>query len=277
MNQLTTAKRAQIAAALVEGNSIRAIVRMTGAAKNTVIKLLVDLGKACAAYQDAAMRDLPCKRLQCDEIWCFVYAKSKNVPESMACDPSVGDVWTWTAIDADTKLIPSWMLGGRDAGTGEMFMRGLASRLVNRVQLTTDGHTAHLSAVEGAFGDDIDYAMLIKLYGGDSNPRKPETDYSPGECNGSRQIAITGEPKAEYVSTSYAERQNLRMRMSMRRYARLTNAFSKKVENLAHAVAFHFMYYNYCRKHRSINMTPAQAGGLADHRWSIEEILALLD
>ncbi len=277
MNQLSTEKRAMIVRCLVEGNSIRATVRMTGAAKNTVVKLLRDLGQACSEYQDRALRNLPCKRLQVDEIWSFVYAKARNVPASMATDPSVGDVWTWVAIDADTKLVPTYMLGGRDAGTARAFMQDLAGRLSERVQLTSDGHQAYLSAVDAAFGENIDYAMLVKLYGPDGNPSKPESKYSPGKCNGSKKHKIKGNPDREHVSTSYAERQNLTMRMSMRRFTRLTNAFSKKAENLAHAVSLHFMHYNFCRKHQTINKTPAQAAGVADHRWTIEELVGLLD
>ena len=277
MNKLSTSKRVQIIAALVEGCSIRATCRITGAAKNTVSKLLCDVGAACERYQDRDMRNLPCTRLECDEIWSFVYAKAKNVPYAKITDAGIGDMWTWIAICADTKLVPTWWIGGRDAGTAERFMRNLAGRLANRVQLTTDGHQPYLKAVESAFGDNIDFAMLVKLYGPDGNDRKPESKYSPGKCNGSRRHRIKGQPVYEHVSTSYAERQNLTMRMSMRRFTRLTNAFSKKVENLGHAVALHFMHYNYCRKHMSINKTPAQAAGLTDHRWKIEEIIALLD
>jgi len=277
MNKLSTAKRTQILAALVEGNSIRATCRMTGAAKNTVVKLLRDAGRVCEAYQDQHLHDLPCKRIQVDEIWSFVYSKAKNVPESKQCDPGVGDVWTWVGIDADTKLVPTWLVGGRDARAAQRFLTDLADRLANRVQLTSDGHNAYLSAVDAAFGNDIDYAMLVKLYGQDSNPSKPEARYSPGKCNGSRRFKIKGDPAQEHVSTSYIERQNLTMRMGMRRFTRLTNGFSKKIENLACAVALHFMYYNFARKHISLgNMTPAMAAGVADHRWSIEEIVALI-
>lgn len=277
MNQLSRERRKAVVAALVEGNSIRATVRMTGVAKNTVIKLLCDLGRVCSDYMDQNMRNLPCKRIECDEIWSFCYCKGKNVPADRRCDPTVGDIWTWTAIDADTKLVPSWMLGGRDAGTGKAFMDDLAGRLAKRVQLTTDGHSAYLNAVDEAFGDNIDYAMLIKLYGPDSNPRKPETKYSPGRVNGSRRVKIVGDPKPKHVSTSYAERQNLSMRMSMRRFTRLTNGFSKKLANLGHAVALYFMHYNYCWRHQTLGKTPAQAAGLSDHAWSIEELIGLLD
>lgn len=276
MNQLSTEKRTRIVAALVEGNSIRATCRMTGAAKNTVTKLLCDLGRASSKYMDLHMRNLPCRRLECDEIWSFVYCKNKNVPDSKAMDPHVGDMWTWTAICADTKLVPSFWIGGRDAGTARDFMLDLASRLSHRVQLTTDGHQPYLSAVDEAFGNDIDYAMLVKLYGPDASGKGPERKYSPGRCNGRRKHKITGNPIQKNVSTSYAERLNLTTRISIRRFTRLTNAFSKKVENLVHAVSLHFMHYNYCRKHQTIAQTPAQAAGIADHQWSIEEIVALL-
>jgi len=250
---------------------------MTGAAKNTVTKLLCDLGKACSFYMDREMRNLSCLRLECDEIWSFVYCKNKNVPVSKASDAGVGDVWTWTAICADTKLVPSFMVGGRDAGAARDFMNDLAGRLAYRVQLTTDGNSVYLMAVEEAFGDDIDYAILQKIYGTDANYKRPETRYSPAKVNGIRRRTIIGKPNRKHVSTSYVERNNLTMRMSIRRFTRLTNAFSKKLENLTHAVALHFMHYNYCWKHQTIKMTPAQAAGIADHRWSIEEIIGLLD
>lgn len=276
MNKLSTEKRVRVIAALVEGNSIRATVRMTGVAKNTVIKLLCDLGRACSDYQDRTLRNLSCARIQVDEIWSFVYAKAKNMPANKSCEPGVGDVWTWVAIDADTKLVPSYMLGGRDAGAATRFLRDLASRLSHRVQLTSDGHAAYLNAVHDAFGEDIDYSVVIKLYGSDHNPNKPETKYSPGKCNGSRHLKILGNPDRKHVSTSYVERNNLTMRMSMRRFTRLTNAFSKKVENLVHAVSLHFMHYNFCQKHQTLGMTPAEAAGVADHRWTIEELIGLL-
>ncbi|MGD2110510.1 MAG: IS1 family transposase [Phycisphaerae bacterium] len=277
MNQLSTERRKAIVAALVEGNSIRATCRMTGVAKNTVVKLLCDLGAACSVYMDAHMRNLSCRTLQVDEIWSFVYAKQKNVPIEKALEGGVGDVWTWVAIDAETKLVPSYVVGDRGSRTARQFMHDLASRLAHRVQLTSDGHNAYLNAVDSAFGDDIDYAMLQKLYGEDGNPKRPETKYSPGKVNGTRRRKVTGDPNPKLVSTSYAERQNLTMRMSMRRFTRLTKAFSKKITNLAHAVSLHFMHYNYCRKHQSLKMTPAQAAGISDHTWTIEELLSLLD
>lgn len=276
MNRLSSDKRKQIVAALVEGNSIRATCRMTGAAKNTVVKLLRELGQVYLDYQDRTLRNLPCKRLQCDEIWSFCYAKAKNVPASKRMDPWVGDVWTWTAIDADTKLVPCWMIGGRDAGAAYAFMRDLAGRLASRVQLTTDGHSPYLLAVPAAFGNEIDYAQLVKLYGPSGNDKAPETRYSPGECNGSRKARISGNPDPKHVSTSYAERNNLTIRMSMRRFTRLTNAFSKKAENLYYALAIHFMHYNFCRKHKTLGTTPAVAAGVADHEWPIDEVIGLL-
>ena len=276
MNKLDLKTRARILGCLVEGNSIRATVRMTGAAKNTVVKLLADVGAACAEYQDKALRNLPCKRVQCDEIWSFVYAKAKNVPTAKAAPEGAGDAWTWTALCADTKLVPCWMIGPRDGGIAYEFMQDLASRLSNRVQLTTDGHKAYLEAVEGAFGANIDYAMLVKLYG-DAPNKGPERKYSPNICLGAKPTTITGNPDMAAVSTSYVERQNLTMRMSMRRFTRLTNGFSKKLENLGHAVALHFMYYNFGRVHQSLRITPAMAAGASDHIWELAEIASLAE
>jgi IS1 family transposase len=273
MNRLDTKKQAQIIAALVEGNSIRATSRMTGAAKNTVIKLLVDVGTACSEYQDKAFKNLPCTKVQCDEIWAFCYAKAKNVPEEKKDQFSYGDVWTFTALFADTKLVPSWYIGNRDLETATTFMKDLAGRLANRVQLTTDGHVMYLDAVPRAFGRDVDYSQLIKIYG--NNPES-EKRYSPAQCTGVRAKEVLGYPEGKHVSTSYVERQNLTMRMNMRRFTRLTNAFSKKVENLGHAVALHFMYYNFCRIHQSLRVTPAIKAKVTDHLWEIEDILALL-
>ncbi|MDP2382447.1 MAG: IS1 family transposase [Nitrospirota bacterium] len=275
MNKLTQAKRVQIIAALVEGNSIRATCRMTGAAKGTVLKLLADLGKACASYQDRTLRNLPCKQIQCDEIWSFCYAKEKNVPEEMKGKLGFGDVWTWTAIDADSKLIVSFLVGDRSAAYARKFIDDLASRLANRVQLTTDGHRAYLTAVERAFGGEVDYAMLDKIY--NAPPNKGTTRYSPAECCGTRKIKVTGNPDLRQASTSFVERQNLTMRMSMRRMTRLTNAFSKKIENQAHAVALHFMHYNFARIHQSLRVTPAMEAGVADHVWDLGEIAGLID
>ena len=246
---------------------------MTGVLKNTVTKLLADVGGACADFQDKAFQNLPCKRVQCDEIWSFCYSKQKNVPPEKRGQFGYGDVWTWTAIDADTKLVPSWLVGLRDGVCATEFIRDLAGRLAHRVQLTTDGHRPYLEAVEDAFGGEIDYAQLIKLYG--AEPAGPAR-YSPPRCTGTTKTAIVGEPDPDHVSTSYAERQNLTMRMSMRRFTRLTNAFSKKVENLEHAVALHFMYYNFCRIHQSLRVTPGMEAGVSDHVWEIEDIVRLL-
>jgi IS1 family transposase len=275
MNKLSTKDRVQIIAALVEGNSIRATCRMTGAAKGTVLKLLVDLGKACAKYHDENLRNLTCKRIQCDEIWSFCYAKEKNLPEELKGKLGFGDVWTWTAIDADTKLIVSHLVGGRSGLYARKFIEDLASRLAHRVQLTTDGHKAYLSAVENSFGADVDYAMLEKIY--TAPPQEGQVRYSPAECCGTRKIKVKGDPDIAHVSTSFVERQNLTMRMSMRRMTRLTNAFSKKIENQAHAVALHFMHYNFARVHQTLRVTPAMEAKVTDHVWGLEEIAALLD
>jgi IS1 family transposase len=274
MNRLSTKQRARILACLVEGNSIRSTCRLTGASKNTVAKLLVDLGRACSEYQDAVLRDLPCERIQCDEAWAFVYSKAKNVPSKHAGEFGYGDVWTFTGICADCKLVSSWLVGERTEVDAAAFMKDLADRLANRVQLTTDGHRIYLESVEAAFGGEFDYAMLIKLYGED---RKEETRYSPAKCLGTEVRRIGGNPDPEHISTSYVERQNLTMRMGMRRFTRLTNAFSKKAENLAHAVSLHFMYYNFVRLHKTLGTTPAAYVGVADHVWTPEEVAGLLD
>jgi len=277
MNRLSTEKRARIVGCLVEGMSIRATCRLTGAAKNTVVRLLVDLGGACSAYMDEALRELPCRRVECDEIWSFCHAKAKNVPADHQGEWGYGDVWTWTAIDADSKLVPSFLVGPRDTATAYRFMTDVAGRLKHRIQLTTDAHKPYLMAVEGAFGSEIDYAMLQKLYG--VTPQH-DTKYSPAECIGVDVRVIQGDPDPALISTSYVERQNLTMRMGMRRFTRLTNAFSKKVENLAAAVALHFLHYNFARPHKSLAnpypRTPAMAAGVADHVWTLEEIAGLL-
>jgi IS1 family transposase len=273
VNILSTEERTKIVAGLVEGNSIRSISRMTGVSRNTINKLLIDLGRACSAYQDKTFRNLKCKNIQCDEIWSYVGCKQKNVTPKNEGN-GWGDVWTWVALDADTKLIPTWFISTRDAGAAYHFMHDLAGRLANRVQLTTDGHRAYLTAVEDAFGADIDYAMLQKIYG--VVPQEGEVRYSPAQCMGARRAVISGKPDFKHVSTSMVERQNLTMRMSMRRFTRLTNAFSKKVENHEHAVAIHYMHYNFARIHQSLRVTPAMEAGITDHVWSLEEIVKLL-
>ncbi len=272
MNRLSIAKRAQIIQMPVEGSSLRATSRMADVSINTVTKLLVDVGAAAADYHDAAVRNVRVRRLQCDEIWCFVGAKAKNVTlEQKAA--GWGDVWTWTAIDADTKLCVSWLVGGRSAAWAQDFMEDCASRIRGRVQLTTDGHKAYLEAVEGAFGMDVDFATLQKIYGAPST--EEQRRYSPAKCIGCEMKTVIGNPDPKHVSTSYVERQNLTMRMGMRRFTRLTNGFSKKLENHAHMVALHFIHYNFARIHKTLRVTPAMAASLSDHVWSYEEIAAL--
>jgi IS1 family transposase len=274
MNKLDPEARSRILHLLCEGNSIRAACRLTGASKKAVSKLMVDAGQAAAWYQDRVFVNLTCKRIQVDEIWAFVYAKQKNVPLAKKAPPQAGDVWTWTAIDADTKLIPSWFIGGRDSDAAMIFMEDLASRLANRVQLTSDGHKAYLEAVEGAFGADVDYAMLVKLYGPSGEGEKR---YSPAECIGAVKHRIEGNPDPKYVSTSYAERSNLSVRMHTRRFTRLTNAFSKKVENHAHSVALFAMYYNFVRIHKTLRTTPAMAAGITRRLWEIGDVVDVLE
>lgn len=273
MNVLDPKRRAAIVACLVEGNSIRATCRMTGAAKGTVLKLLADLGEACLAYHGDHVRGVKSRRVQCDEIWSFVFSKEKNTSEEDR-GKGRGSIWTWTALDADTKLIVSYHVGTRDAGCAYEFMQDLASRLASRVQLTTDGHKAYVNAVADAFPNGgIDYAMLVKLYG--EGPRD-ESRYSPAKCIGAQLVPVIGEPAMEHVSTSFVERANLTMRMGMRRMTRLTNAFSKKALNLEYAVALHFMHYNFCRVHQTLRVTPAMAAGLTDHVWELADLIALL-
>jgi IS1 family transposase len=249
---------------------------MTGAAKNTIVKLLADLGEACAEYQDGVFQDLPCKVVEVDEIWAFCYAKQKNVPEQFKGTPGYGDVWTHTAICADTKLVPSWIVGERTQADAEVFLTDLASRMANRIQLSTDGHRAYEAVVGPAFRHDVDWAQIQKTFSGTEQGK-----YSPPVCTGAKTRVLKGDPDPTRISTSYVERQNLTMRMGMRRFTRLTNGFSRKVENLAHAVSLHFMHYNFARPHRTLKerypRTPAMAAGVADHIWSLEEIAALLD
>jgi IS1 family transposase len=274
MNKLTTEKRVQVLKVLVEGNSIRSTVRITGVAKNTVVKLLVDAGIICTEYQDKILRNLTCKKIQCDEIWAFCYAKQKNIPDDKQGQFGFGDVWTWVAIDPETKLVASWLVGLRNAEWAKVFMKDVAGRLANRVQLTTDGLKAYLEAVDESFGADVDYAMLVKLYGAET---AGQARYSPPKCIGCRRRKVNGKPKRENISTSIVERQNLTMRMNMRRFTRLTNGFSKKIENLEHAVALHFMYYNFVRQHRSLRVSPAMEAGVADRLWNIEDIVKLIE
>lgn len=276
MNVLPIEKRTQIINLLVEGNSMRATSRIADCSINTVTKLLIDVGAACSEYQDKAMRNMTCKRIQCDEIWAFCYCKQKNVAPENEDVLGFGDVWTWTAIDPITKLVPSFMVGKRTAEYAEAFIGDLASRLAGRVQLTTDGLKAYVGAVEGAFGCDIDFAQLVKIYGSEGIATSDARRYSPSEFTGSEKRIKMGDPDMKHVSTSHVERQNLTMRMSMRRFTRLTNGFSKKVENLEHMVALHFMHYNFVRIHKSLHTTPAMAAGVTDKLWSIADIAALV-
>ena len=272
VNRLPISKRAAILGMLAEGTSLRSASRLADVSINTVSKLLVDVGAACQGYQHNTLRSLRCNRIQCDEIWAFVYAKDKNIPAEKQGRFGYGSVWTWTALDADSKLVVSWLIGTRDADCAAQFMCDLASRMVNRVQLTTDGHKAYLIGVEEAFGADVDYSQLVKLYG---ETPEAETRYSPGDCIGCKRQPITGNPDPLHVSTSFVERQNLTMRMSIRRFTRLTNAFSKKLENHAAAVALHFMHYNFARIHKTLRVTPAMEAGVSDHVWDLEEIADL--
>jgi IS1 family transposase len=273
MNQLSNVERVQIIAALVEGNSINSTCRMTGRSKHTVLNLLVDIGEACQKYHDAHVRNVASKRIQVDEIWNFCQCKQKNVRQENKGKFGHGDVWTWTAVDADSKLIVSYLVGLRDAGYANEFMQDVSERLANRVQLTSDGLKVYLDAVEEAFVGDVDYSQLVKIYGPEiAGPAR----YSPPVCLSAEPHPICGDPDPAHISTSYVERQNLTMRMSMRRFTRLTNGFSKKIENMKHVVALNFMYYNFCRIHKSLRVTPAMEVGLADHVWELEEIVSLM-
>lgn len=275
MNRLDTKTRAQILHMLCEGMSMRAISRMTGASFNTVSKLLIDAGKACAGFHDEHVRNVRAARIECDEIWSFTYAKQKNVEKAKTAPEGAGDTWTWTAIDPDSKMIVSYLVGGRDSEYANAFMSDVASRLANRVQMTTDGHKAYLEAVEGAFGCDVDYAQLVKLYG--KSPESAKGRYSPAKCTGAKKKRIEGDPIKELVSTSYVERQNLTMRMHMRRFTRLTNAFSKKFENHAHMVTIYTVFYNFIKIHKSLRVTPAMEAGLSDTLRDFEWIVGLVD
>jgi IS1 family transposase len=279
MNKLPLPKRVQILSMLVEGSSMRSISRVADVSINTVAKLLADAGKACAAVHDAKVRGVKARRVQVDEIWSFTYAKQKNVATAKRKDLAYGDTWTWTAIEADSKLIVSWLVGARDGDYALAFIDDLRQRLANRVQLTSDGLKAYLEAVEESFGDDVDYAMLVKLYGsgGDGPPNSAQRKYSPGKCTGTREVAVTGNPDPAHVSTSYAERHNLTMRMAMRRFTRLTNAFSKKLKSHCDALALYFVWYNFCRVHKTLRVSPAMAAGVADRLWSMEDVAALVE
>jgi IS1 family transposase len=274
MNKLHASTRTQILRCLVEGVSIRATARLTGVEKRTVTRLLIDAGRACQAYQDTVLCDLPCKRVQVDEIWSFVYAKKKNVESAKAAPEGAGDAWTWVAICADTKLAINWLVGERSAVYAHAFIHDVWERLAGRVQLTSDGHASYRDAVEQVFGIDVDYAQLVKIYGA---APEGEKRYSPAECLGAKKVPIQGNPDPKHISTSFVERQNLTMRMAMRRFTRLTNAFSKKLENHAYAVSLHFMNYNFCRVHQTLRITPAMAAGVTDRVWDVEEIVTLID
>jgi IS1 family transposase len=276
VSKLPIQTRVQILSMLVEGSSMRSITRVTGCSINTVTKLLEDAGRACAAFHDENVRAVKASKVQCDEIWSFCAAKEKNVPEMKKPVDGAGSVWTWTAIESDSKFIVSWLVGSRDAGCANEFMQDVAARLATRVQLTTDGLKSYLEAVEGAFGADVDFAQLVKLYGDEGAPG-PERKYSPGVCTGARKMPIEGEPDPKYISTSHVERHNLTMRMSMRRFTRLTNAFSKKIENHCHALALYFVFYNFCRVHKTLRKSPAMAAGVSDTLRDMESICGLID
>lgn len=276
MNKLPLHKRTMILSMLVEGMSMRAISRTVGVSINTVTKLMVEAGEACAAYHDETVRNVTASKVQCDEIWSFCYAKAKNVPAAKAAPQGAGDVWTWTALDSDSKMILSYEVGDRSGATAIEFMDDLRKRLANRVQLTTDGHKAYLEAIEGAFGGDVDYAQLVKLYGDDPQ-RAPERKYSPSVCKGARKDVIEGNPDKAAISTSHVERQNLTMRMGMRRFTRLTNGFSKKLENHLHMLSLYFVHYNFCRMHKTLRMSPAMAAGVSDTLHDFEWICGLID
>jgi IS1 family transposase len=275
MNKLPVSKRVQILTMLVEGSSLRSISRITGTSINTVTKLVVDAGMACAAFHDEMVRNVKAKRVQCDEIWSFTYAKAKGVKNAKAAPEGAGDTWTWTALDSDTKLMIAWWVGGRDSNTGWQFLRDLESRLTDRIQLTSDGHPAYLQAVPAAFGDDVDFAQLVKVYR--ASPASFKGRYSPAECIGAKKKAVSGNPDPDHISTSHVERQNLTMRMSMRRFTRLTNAFSKKFENHCHSLALYFVWYNWIRKHKAIGTTPAIAAGLTEKALGFADLVQLMD
>ena len=275
MNKLPVAQRAQILTLLVEGSSLRSITRITGVSINTVTKLVVDAGMACATFHDEMVRSVKAKRVQCDEIWSFTYTKAKNVKRAKATPEGAGDTWTWTALDSDTKLMVSWWVGGRDSHTGVQFLRDLESRITDRIQLTSDGHPAYLQAVPSAFGDNVDFAQLVKIYR--ATPDSFKGRYSPADCIGAKKKTIYGNPDPDHISTSHVERQNLTMRMSMRRFTRLTNAFSKKFQNHCHSLALYFVWYNWMRKHKAIGTTPAMAASLTDKAMTMSDLVELMD
>lgn len=275
MNKLDTKTRAQILAMLCEGASMRSVSRLTDTSINTVSKLLVDAGRFCAGFHDAKVRGVKAKRVQVDEVWSFTAAKEKNVATMKAPVDGAGDTWTWTAIEADTKLLISHFVGGRDGECAKWFIEDMASRITNRIQLTSDGHKAYLEAVEGAFGADVDYAMLIKLYG--NAPESFKGRYSPADCTGIKKTKIEGKPDEKHICTSYVERSNLTMRMANRRFTRLTNAFSKKFENHAHMVAIYAVWYNFLRIHKTLRVTPAMAAGICDTVMTWEQIVEAMD
>jgi IS1 family transposase len=274
MNKLPHEKRCQALQMMAEGISLRAITRLSGISRTTLLKLLEDAGQAFSDYQDRILVNLPCKRVQVDEAWAFCYAKQKNVAKAKAAPDGAGDIWTWVGIDADTKLVPSWYVGARDSQAAMTFMDDLAPRLANRVQLTSDGHKPYLEAVEGAFGGDIDYAVLVKIYG---TAPEGQRRYSPAICTGAVKTRIEGNPDPKHVSTSYVERQNLNIRMGNRRMTRLTNAFSKKAENHAHMMAIYFMHYNFVRIHQTLKVTPAMAAGVTPKLWEMSDLVKVLE
>jgi IS1 family transposase len=273
MNRLANEQRAQVINCLIEGCSIRSTVRMTGVAKKTVMRLLIEVGQVCEDYQDTVFRNLPCRYLQLDEMWAWIYCKEKNRTEEIARKhPDAGDVWLWAAVDAETKLVPSWMLGQRDFATASAFVSDLASRLSNRVQITTDGHRPYLEAIEDAFGMDVDYSILQKIYGA---PQENETRYSPARCIGAEIRHVSGNPEHKHISTSHVERHNWTVRTRMRRYTRLSNGFSRKAENHAAAVALNYFAYNFIQIHSTLRTSPAQAAGVTDHLWSVDDLVSL--
>lgn len=275
MNKLPIEKRVQILNMLVEGSSMRSVSRIADVSINTVSKLLIEAGETCLALHDGTVRNVKSRRVQCDEIWSFCYAKQANVAQAKNAVDGAGDVWTWTALDADTKMIISYFVADRSGQSALALMDDLRGRLANRVQLTTDGHKAYLEAVEGAFGGDIDFAQLVKLYG--DMPQAAKGRYSPAECTGIKKNRIEGNPDMAHVSTSYVERQNLSIRMGLRRFTRLTNGFSKKFENHCHALALYFMFYNFCLIHKTLRVSPAMAAGVTDRLWSLEDIVSEMD